>query len=751
MSERPTGVRAVRLTVTGTVQGVGFRPFVARVAAEHDLAGSVRNTDRGVEVRFEGDPGDVEAGVDRVRSEPPRLASVEGVSRSEATVRGTDTFEIGDSAGGQERTALVPPDTAVCADCVADFRDPDSRFEGYWATACVNCGPRFTITRTLPYDREGTAMGAFERCGDCRREYEEPGARRFHAQTVACPDCGPTLRYVGRCSSRTTGNAALDAAASTLRVGGTVGIKGAGGSHLACRARDREAVERLRERTGRARKPFAVMAPSVSAVREFASVSTAEAGSLTGRRRPVVVLDGRDRGWLDAVAPGLHTVGAMLPYSGLHHLLFDRVDGPLVMTSANRPGEPMCTTTEELLGLDCHDGALLHDREVVNRCDDSVLRHVDGDRRLLRRSRGWVPERLPRPVAPGREVLALGGAFDVTAALTDGESVIPSQHVGDVTGPATEDFLRSATDHLVELVGQKPDVVAHDRHPDFLTTAVASERPERAVAVQHHHAHAAALLAEHGRDRAVVVVADGTGYGPEGVVRGGEVLDATLAGAERVGGVGRFRLPGGDLAAQRPARLLASLLGDPERRSLLPARGVEQPAAVCRQADGGVNSPPTTSAGRLLDAASALLGLCTERGYQGEPAMRLEAAASEGTPVPVDPPLAAGERGRVLDPAATLSELRRLAATRSTADTAATAQAVLADGLGEVAVEAARERGLDTVGFTGGVALSPAISSRLRERVEAVGLTFLGPERVPPGDAGLSYGQAVVASARLTD
>ena len=468
---------------------------------------------------------------------------------------------------GGDRTSLVPPDTGLCPDCLADLRDPDSRYHDYWATACVDCGPRFAVTRTLPYDRERTAMAAFPPCEACRDAYEDRLDRRYHAQTVACPSCGPTVRLLDADGAElAAGPAAVRALADRLRSGAIAGVKGTGGAHLSCLATRSETVARLRERTGRPEKPFAVMAPSVEAVTAFARVDDDERASLTDARRPIVVLDREcDADWPDALAPGLHTVGAMLPSSGLHHLLFGSLSDPLVMTSANRPGAPMCTTREELLDLRAVDCVLVHDREVVNRCDDSVVRHVDGDRRFLRRSRGWVPDPLDRPVVPDAEVLGVGGRSDVTVALTDGDRVLPSQHVGDVTDPVTARFHEEAADHVTDLLGVEPDVIAHDRHPEYRTTTAAAAADARSEGVWHHHAHAASLLAEHGRERAVVVAADGTGRGPDGVVRGGEVLDSRLAGSDRVGGLSEFRLPGGERAVTRPTRILADVLSDAER------------------------------------------------------------------------------------------------------------------------------------------------------------------------------------------
>ncbi|MES3516997.1 MAG: carbamoyltransferase HypF [Natronomonas sp.] len=747
---------AVSLTVTGTVQGVGFRPFVARTAVANGLSGSVRNTDNGVVVHLEGPQSAVDTAIETIRTDPPRLARIESTSIEATRPRGRSGFRIDDSTDTGDRTALVPPDTAVCSDCLADIRNDDSRFSEYWATACVDCGPRFSISSGLPYDRDRTALEAFSLCADCEADYEDRTDRRFHAQTIACPSCGPSVSAVSPDDDQVaTGPAAIDTAAERLRNGALVGIMGAGGCHIACRGTDASAVERLRERLGRPTKPFATMAPSVSAVREF--VADCEPRLLTSKRRPIVLLPKGEAEWLDVVAPGVGTVGVMLPYSGLHHLLFDRLGSePIVLTSANRPGVPMATTESELLDLDALDLAVVHDRPIENRCDDSVVRPLEDGKRILRRSRGYVPRPLPLPVSSDEAVLAVGGHSDVTIGATRDDSVVLSQHIGDVSDPETVGFHRETTRKLLDLLDVTPAVVVHDEHPDIETTRIAERRDEPTVAVQHHHAHAASLLAEHERNRAIVVAADGTGYGAGGIVRGGEVLDARLDAAERVGGLSRFRLPGGETAVRNPARITAALLSEvaPERAQsvLLETDTVStdgEAETVLKQAARGLNSPLSTSAGRFLDSAAALCGVCTERRYQGEPALRLEATAEDGTPVDIDPPIETRRGVKTLDVQAAMGMLAERLEERGPADTAATAQQLLAAGLAEIALSAAATRSVDAIGFTGGVAYNAFIDRELRRRITDAGYTYLSHEQVPPGDGGLSYGQAVVASARL--
>ncbi|SFC49370.1 hydrogenase maturation protein HypF [Halobiforma haloterrestris] len=761
----------VRATVRidGVVQGVGFRPFVYRTALDAGVSGYVRNAGGTVDAAFESDRSSVESVLETLRAENPPLSRVDRVDVTWTDPVGTDGFEIRDSStdgttdSGSGGGAPVPPDTGICDRCLADVRDPDSLYHSYWATSCVDCGPRFSVVRGVPYDRDRTSMDEFPLCEDCRDRYEEPADRRYHAQAVACANCGPTLRYeADPAASVANGSAAIARAASALADGEIVGLKGTGGTHFVCDATDPDVVDRLRERTGRPTKPFAVMAPDVASVNSFALVDGNERELLEDVRRPIVLLEGDDETtWLDEIAPGLHTVGVALPYAGVHHLLFDHVEEPLVMTSANRPGEPMVTSATDLwerLG-DVVDGALVHDRTIVNRCDDSVVRTVDGKRRFLRRSRGWTPMALPAvdDADEGPAVLALGPERDVTVAVADGDRVVPSQHVGDVDGPDGLAFLEEAVDRLTALTGIEPDVVACDLHPEFTTTEwarrYAENGDENLLRVQHHHAHAAALCAEHDLERTVAIVADGTGYGPDGTIWGGEVLDVTPADFERVGGLEQFSLPGGRAAIREPARILASLLADEERidERLLATDVAETPteAAVVRQeAERGVNTPTTTSAGRYLDAVSALLDVCGRRRYEGEPAMRLEAAAHDGSPRSIDLEFTSRNGQRTLDVRALVTDLAAMTEEYPQADVAATAQEALARGLGRIAVETAHERDLETVGFTGGIAYNDAITAAIRRHVTEAGLSFATPVDAPAGDGGVSYGQAIVARAR---
>lgn len=755
------------ITVTGTVQGVGFRPFVYRLGTGHHLDGTVKNAGAaGVEIAVEGQKADIEAFVEDLRDKAPPLSSIESIDSAWRPPEDIEGFGIVPSTSGDSGAGVIPPDTGMCDDCLEELFDPESRYHRYWGTSCVNCGPRFTVIEELPYDRPATTMSAFPMCDSCRSEYIEPSDRRYHAQTIACPDCGPTLTFEDETGTAVdTRTGAIERAVDRLRTGDILAIKGVGGSHLACTGTDPAVVENLRERTGRPAKPFALMAPSIGAIEEFATIGPEERAALEDVRRPIVLVE-KDGAvdWLDAVAPGLHTVGVMLPYAGLHHLLFDGIETPLVMTSGNLPGEPMCVDRECIqtaLG-DVIDGAVVHDRRIEARCDDSVVRFVGDQRRFLRRSRGWVPEplALPSPTGDPRGILAMGGAYDTTVGITTSDRVLLSQHLGDVDDPQSVHFLRGATDHLLDLTGVEPSAVACDMHPEFATTRIAEEWTEDGlegpVRVQHHHAHAASLLAEADLDRAIVIAADGTGYGPDGTVWGGEVLDATFSEASRVGGLDSFELPGGEAAVTRPARTLASLLDQEERiDDLLVTRdavdSADAAAIVRSQLDQGVNVVGTTSAGRFLDAISALLGTGTHRRYQGEPAMRLEALAGESPPVEFEIPYSSRDDLRVVDVREIARRIDDMTGNISDERLAATAQWALGTGLADIAVEQAERQGIEVVGFTGGVAYNEAITRAIADRVADSGLTLVTHDEVPPGDGGLSYGQAVVAAARLHD
>ncbi|MGC9529360.1 MAG: carbamoyltransferase HypF [Candidatus Bipolaricaulaceae bacterium] len=737
-----------RFLVRGTVQGVGFRPFVYRTAVRTGLAGHVRNLgDAGVEVEVEG-PADAvaEFGAALVR-DPPPLAEISELTSEELPPAGQVGFRILPSRDGNGGSGSIPPDIATCSACLADLEDPHSRYRGYWATSCTDCGPRFTVIEALPYDRPRTSMRDFPMCAACRREYTDPLDRRYHAQTIACQDCGPGLTYVE--NGKEVPGDPIGLAAKALREGKIVALKGIGGTHLACDATRQAAVAELRRRLGRPGRPLALMAP-LAVVKSACRVGPEEERLLTSPRRPIVVLQRRGGQLAPSVAPGLHTVGFMLPYSGLHHLLFREVDLPLVMTSANLPGRPMLVDNDRILAdlQEIADGFLLHDRRIVARCDDSVVRLAAGAPAFLRRSRGFVPEPIAAELGDS-PLLALGGELNVVAAVYRRGQVFLSQHIGDVAQVETQEFLIGAVRHLLRITGMPmPKRIGCDLHPRFATTRLARELGQ-AVPVQHHVAHVAGLAAEGGLDEVVGIAADGYGYGEDGAAWGGEVIVWRGSGWRRAGFLAPVPLPGGDLAALQPGRMAASYLlaaGLDPRAAGLPQ---EELAAVKLQIARKLNCPSTTSVGRFLDAVAAWLGIGRARTYEGEPAMRLEAAAAGGSPLPLEAEVVTVDGAAVVDGVALFRKLYALREGGAVAeDVAATAQAALARGLARAAIRVAEEEGIRAVGLTGGVAVNDAIAAAVRGEVERAGRVYVQHAEVPPGDGGLSFGQLAAVAAR---
>jgi hydrogenase maturation protein HypF len=731
-------VERLRIRVEGVVQGVGFRPFVHRLATELGLDGFVRNDERGVVLEVEGDRAAVAALVARLPAEAPPLASVERVEQEALPVCGERGFAIVDSAAAGAADALVSPDVAVCADCLRELFDPADRRHGYPFINCTNCGPRFTIVRGVPYDRPLTTMAGFAMCAACEAEYHDPGDRRFHAQPNACPDCGPRL------------SAPLADVVAGLREGAIVAVKGIGGFHLACLASDEGAVARLRARKHREEKPFALMAADLRAANQLVSVGPVEAALLRGRDRPIVIAPRRPGAAVArAVAPSTRELGVMLPYSPLHHLLLAGAGAPLVMTSGNVSDEPIAYRDDdavERLGA-IADLVLLHDRPIQTRTDDSVLRVARGRPLPLRRSRGAVPSALALPVAAGRDVLACGAELKSTFCVARGRRAWVGHHIGDLKNAETLVSFEEGVAHFERLFAVAPAVVAHDLHPDYLSTTYALAREDvEHVAVQHHHAHLVACLAEHGEvGPAVGAIFDGAGLGTDGTVWGGEILVGDLRGFERCGHLWPVPLPGGDAAAREPWRMACAwrLAAGGDAR---PLRGVDPDRwrAVARLAETGEAAPPTTSVGRLFDAVAALCGLRLEVGYEGQAAIELEAAcdASERGAYPLDSVYG------VLDARETILAVDRDVSRGVPAGVIATRfHHALADATADDCERLARDRGLEAVVLSGGAFQNRRLLERTADALAHAGLRVLVPERLPPGDGGIAFGQAAVAAA----
>lgn len=757
-------MKAKKIFVNGTVQAVGFRPFVYRIARQCDLQGWVKNLgDAGVEIFVQGTESSLEEFPEKLRLENPPLASIEQIEENQASVEDSlDSFEIRKSFGGSEGSGTIPPDIATCEACLEDISG-NGRYGGYWATSCVNCGPRFTVIRKLPYDRDKTSMDEFPMCEDCRAEYTDPLDRRHHAQTIACPECGPSLEYRAgeEGAEKEKIEDPIENAVLDLKRDEIVAIQGLGGCHLACNALKTGAVKTLRERLNRPGQPFALMGTEELAD-SVAQISEKEREILKSPRRPIVLLEESRRSAVsDSVNPGLDNLGLMLPYTGLHYLIFEKIDFPLVMTSANLPGQPMLKEPRRILEVleGIVDGFLLHDREIVSRCDDSVVKVMDGESKFLRRSRGWVPESISVDLGE-RPLLALGAEQDNVIGLYREGKVYLSQYLGDTDDPESLDFLEEALRRLAELTGAEiPSRIAHDLHPSFLTTKKAEEMSGKDLPVQHHVAHLGSLLAEYGLDECLGIIMDGVGYGKDGDIWGGEIIEASGGEYNRRGGLSGAYMPGGDLATEFPERMILGILYPLVERGemtdleeFLGSKDLElslsdgERSAVFSQLRGGLNTPGTTSTGRFLDAVSALLGICTHRNYEGEPAMKLEAAARGEEFHPFELPYT--EEGK-LDQSLILLHLIDMIGSLPAGEIAATAQWAIAEGMVRSAIAIADLEKYEFIGLSGGVANNGSISARIRKRVEEAGFEFVGNRKVPPGDGGIALGQLKVVGERI--
>ena len=755
-----------RLRVTGTVQGVGFRPFVYRHAVALGLVGYVLNDSAGVLIEVEG-PADRVAELTRLLLEdPPPLARVAGVEAEHLDPSGLATgFRIVESHDAGSADAPVSIDTTTCADCLAEVDDVADRRYGYAFTNCTNCGPRYTIVLSVPYDRPATTMAVFRMCERCQGEYDDPADRRFHAQPNACPQCGPRLSWQQVPDAADTapivGSEALDAALDAVTSGRIVALKGIGGYHLVADATNDAAVAELRRRKARDDKPFAVMVESLAAARRLCELDDAAAGALASIRRPIVLAPRRPgQGLAAGVAPGLPELGLLLPYSPLHHLLVTRAGRPLVMTSGNLSDEPIAHDDADAsvrLGS-LVDGLLQHDRPIHIRCDDSVVRAAAGRLQVLRRSRGYAPEPLKLPFRANQAVLAVGAELKSTVSVARDNWVVASHHIGDLEHLATYRSFLQAVEHLPRLYGVVPQLVAHDMHPEYLSSKWAAQLDLPTLAVQHHHAHVAACMVEHGRIEPVLGIAyDGLGYGPDGSLWGGELLIADLTTSRRVGHLRPVRMPGGVAAIREPWRMGAVWSAAAEGRHEAGHRsrrlGIDDTTVgfILDLAEHP-SSPVTTSAGRLFDAVAALLGGRQRVSYEAQAAIELESLAR--TVRRADAPRYEGcatitHEGDavVLDPAPLVAAL--LADIDSGVEPrliAAGFHEAFGQATVEMAATIAEQHGLDTVALTGGVFQNARLTEVVENALREKGLDVLVHSAIPPNDGGISLGQAAIAA-----
>ena len=759
-----------RFEVYGTVQGVGFRPFVHRLATALRLDGSVRNAGGHVVVEAAGAEDDLAEFCRRLADDAPPLAHVSEVSGQALAVfaEAGSGFRIATSDCGDGSAGLdLPPDVATCDDCLREMRDPADRRYRYAFTNCTNCGPRATIIDDLPYDRGRTVMRSFQMCSDCAREYADPADRRFHAEPVACAACGPRLvwRPAFAAPGHVYGDDALRTAAQAIARGGVVAIKGLGGYQLVCDATRPDVVSILRERKGRPSKPFAVMVGNLSALREIAIATPAEKALLTSRARPIVLV--QSTGHLpDVVHPGIRQIGVFLPYTPLHNLLLSELQRPLVVTSGNRHDEPMMVDDDQavaaLTGI--ADGFLQHDRGITVRYDDSVLQVVAGRPLMMRRARGYAPVALALPIAAQVPILAVGAELKHTFTLANGDRAVLGPHTGDLEDVESFDSFQRTLAHLSRLERIEPEVVAHDLHPGYLSTQYAMRFPAGSrVPVQHHHAHVAACAAEFGLTEPFIGVAyDGLGYGTDGTLWGGEVLIADLCDFRRFGRFSRAPLPGGRAAVRRPARMALGYLLGAEGFDALPGMAAPSLAsafierldpreveAVRRMVAAGFNSPQASSAGRLFDAVASLLGVCDDAGYEGEAAVMLEGTAIAGDRGELAWSLRDVDGLVVYDVRSTLADVMYSVAENVPRPIIAARfhQTIVAVTLA-LCEEARAETGLRTVCLGGGVFQNRTLTLGVISTLTAQGfLVFIG-EQVPANDGGISFGQAAVGAAR---
>lgn len=789
-----------QIRVTGQVQGVGFRPFVYKLAHELGLAGWVRNDGGGVEIAVEGEHSQVMSLIERLQHEPPVLARVEHVTHEFAhATRGLFGFNIAPSTTGKVRTGITP-DTGICSECLAELFDPGNRRYLHAFINCIHCGPRYTLTARLPYDRVNTSMAKFVLCPQCQLEYDTPSTRRFHAQANACPKCGPQLSLFDAEWNPLAGNNPVASAAELIRAGKVIALKGLGGFHLVCDARNASAVARLRAGKQREEKPFAVMVLNSDSAKYYAEINSnpsqspfvrgeadsalpltkgswrglerceSEVALLESGARPIVVLRQTEHcaAELQGIAPGLSSIGLMLPYTPLHYLLLHELLGrpqgrdwlrqatplALVMTSANPGGQPLVKNDVEARASLCGlaDAFLTHDREILQRCDDSLVKWQNTKPVFIRRSRGYTPRRILLPYS-GPSILACGAWLKNTVCLTRGNEAFVSQHIGDLGHAAARQMLHDTVAHLIAILDVKPEGVAHDFHPDFYSTrfaqTYAGQHHVPVYAVMHHHAHIEAICAERGGCEAVIGVAlDGVGLGEDGSAWGGELLRVAGTQCARLGHLALLRLPGGDHAAHQPWRMAASVLFELNRGDEIAKRFARQSAAATIHSllQRKLNCPPTSSMGRYFDAAAGLLGVSEVLGYEGQAAMQLQTLAEQYGQC------AAMPGGYTISPESVLSFLPLfavLADEQNVGRGAALFHATLVAGLGDWVQDTSRVTGITTVVLGGGCFLNDVMTNALTDSLASRGFRVLTAQQLPPNDGAISLGQASVALQRI--
>lgn len=737
---------AKKILTQGIVQGVGFRPYVYRLATNLNLKGYVRNLGNVVEIILEGE--DIGLFIEKFQKELPPIARIDSIKIEDIELKNYADFKIIESSDTYSGVSVIPPDIAICDNCLEEIRNPTDRRYKYPFNACTDCGPRFTVIDSVPYDRDKTSMEEFPLCDDCLVEYKEPLDRRYHGEAICCSKCGPQMAIYEKNSLIECDNP-IKLGAQKLKEGRILAIKGIGGTHLVVDAYNDEAIKELRKRLNRPNQAFAVMSSDLNAVKRYAKLSNHEIETITSNKRPIVILKKNNNyNFPESLSPGLHNIGVMLPYSPMHYLLFDEGEiDTYVMTSANIPGEPMMIENSEIIN-GISDYSLVHNRKILNRCDDSVIRFRNDELSFIRRSRGYTPE--PYSInydVNDLNVLSLGPELDVTFCLATDSIAYPSQHIGNTNKLKTLNFLKNSIKHMKRITKICDiDAVACDLHPHFFTTKLAYEFGVDVIPVQHHHAHAVALANDHQTDEMIVIAADGTGYGDDGTSWGGEILYTDIKSYERLGHLEQQLMPGGDVATKYPIRMLLSILKDEELiKNYINyfKYGEMEIKNIYKQIDAGINVGKTTSTGRVLDSVSVALEICSERTYEGEASMKLESAAYYSTNELELPMIIEND---VLNTTEILREVVNLYSKGyKKSDIANAAQKTVSNGLSELAIRAADKKGLDSIGATGGVFYNEAITDSVKNYIESRDYTFLQHKNTCCGDGSVSLGQAIVA------
>ncbi len=795
-------MKTEKVLVEGIVQGVGFRPFVYRIATELELTGYVRNLGNVVEIIIQGSNEQISDFIFKLKNELPPIAKINNLETEE--LEDDDEyadFTIKESSDSFSGTSVIPPDLAICDKCLEEINDPNNRRYNYPFNACTDCGPRFTVIENVPYDRDKTTMDDFPLCEDCEVEYKNPLDRRYHAEASCCEVCGPSLELYkndDQTPVKVDCEDPLKETAKLLDEGKIFAIKGIGGTHLVANVMLEDTVNLLRERLGRENQAFAVMSPDIETVKGYAMVSEAEEETLLSKERPIVILKKNENyDFAQSVSPGLHNIGVMLPYAPLHHLLFNHTDTPAyIMTSANVPGEPMMITNEEILkNLDTiADYYLIHNRRILNRCDDSVARFRNNELAFIRRSRGYTPEPYDlkgkytnlNPEFDNLNILALGPELDVTFTILKNSKAYVSQHIGNTNKYRTYEFLQEAIKHMMRITKTDSfDAIACDLHPQFFTTRLAKEYAEEydcpLIPVQHHHAHGISLLNDHytndQNNEMIIIAADGVGYGGDGNSWGGEILYTNIKEYERTASLMPQKMPGGDLCTKFSARMMASILANPNSayenekytedyiKELLNENyissfqhGAIEIKSLFKQMETNLNVGINTSTGRVLDSVSTALHICDKRSYEGEASMKLESYAYdykeedtlEDFPIIIKEYEDENGTRKILDTTAIMRYLvDKIEEGEDLHKIAVAGQKAVSVGLAKLAVESAREKGIKTIGATGGVFYNEAITSHIKEYVENEGFEFIQHINSCPGDGSVSLGQAIVAGIKL--